>query len=1387
MINTLTRTCTFMYKSALKLFFKAKGHAKGWHLCFLLICLQLPAQTAKFYSTDNKLSSTLINQVLEDKEGLIWVATEDGLNRYDGAKFKTYKFSTKDSTSILNNYVRCMYQTLNGQLLFGFFNGLQQYNTGTQSFSEIDLFDKQGSKEHCHVSSILERKNGELLIATSGSGIFKLHNENGVVAGRLAVEVVKSEFIQKLFEDKQRNLWVITQDKGVYCIAENGTISRYFYKNESEANISSICQAPNGNIYIGKLNEGLYKFEPKSKSFKKIPYTQCHLSIKTLYVNSPDEIYIGTDSSGMKVFNPYTETFSDVSLGINKFDFSKTKVHSIIKDRSHNLWLGIYQKGVALIPHKPNNFKYIGYQSINNNTIGSNSVMAIHEDRSNNLWVGTDGDGVYGLDNAGNLKKHYLNKEVTTIMSIYEDSNNTVWVGSYLNGIASLNKSTGEFNFNYEIKDENSHKVERIYSITEDGNKTLWIGSMGSGLFSLDLETGKIKDRNTGATIGLSYNPNNKMQNFWINTLLYSKENKLYIGTYNGLSCLDLETNSFIFSDGLNRVLAHKIIYSLYEDAEGNLWIGTSEGIFLKPKNSWKLENFSTKDGLSSNVVCAIKGDGQNNLWISTHHGISKFNKASQQFTNFYFNDGLQGNEFSKGAVTYDDQNAIYFGGINGITYFKPEQIIDEGKIPDIRLTACYLQNKEITTATKSNGRAIIEKDIMKADTLFLSHKDNTFNLEFAATNFIEPQRLTYFYNLNGKEWVSLQQGSNMLTFNDLVPGTYSLRVKAKEFKSFSPVKNFTIIVRPPWFLSLWAKICYTIIVVLITWAIYNQIHQRYKIKEKIRLQQYENQINEAKIQFFTNISHEIKTPMSLITNPLKKMMKSDIDPDRQKAYRIMHRNSERILHLINQLMEMRKIDKGQIDLKYQKVEMVSLIKDICFLFEDQKKAKEINLEFHNDQEELYAAIDPNYFDKTIQNILSNAFKFTPNGGHIKINLESVVNEAGKKCFKITVKDNGKGIDEHAIEKIFDRFYRATQDEMHPKEGTGIGLHLTRSIVNLHNGKVYAENNKDQKGCSLIMEIPLEKANANVKELDHLPLTGPVAPKCYKPQPVLSLFNTNSVSNGEDAPCKGKHTILLIDDDAEIRNYLRRELSLKYHILEASNGKEAYGIILQEPLDLIISDVKMPEMDGVTLCRKLKKNINVNHIPLILLTAKSREQDNIIGLDIGADAYLSKPFNLEILKKTVQNIIHNREMLKNTYGGNQIPEDKLETIQIRSADEKLINRVTKLINENLDNPDLNVEMIAREIGISRVHLYRKLKELTNQSARDYVRNIRLKQAGDLLATKNLSISEVTYATGFSHVSKFSSSFKEFYGVSPKVYKDSHLKKEYINEHESMAS
>lgn len=1341
------------------------------------------AQTAKLFSTDTKISNSLVNQVYQDSKGLIWIATEDGLNRYDGAKFTVYRHQKDDSLSILNNYVRHIFEDHTGRLYFGFLNGLQIHDHATQTFKEVPLYNSKHIKVSPHIFSIMERKNGDVLIGTSGAGIFKLKKDP--VKGLYAQEIiglVSTNFIQTIFEDHKNNLWILTQSKGVYKIGADNQVSVFFQKNESEGNLSSICEDANGTIYIGKLNEGLYKYNASTGTFQNISQQyKGHLPIKTLYASGEGEILLGTDGCGVKTYNTITHTITETDFGITKFDVTKSKVHSIIKDNSGNLWMGIYQKGVMYLPSKSNNFKYIGYQSFTNNIIGSSYITALYKDHNNILWVGTDGDGIYGINPDGTQHAHFKNEQNIAILCIYEDSENTLWIGTYLNGMASVDRTTGKLNYLNSIKDACNQNVEHIYSILEDHNKNLWIATMGSGIYVMNIKTGAVTNFGLNDLENKTTDIDDTLFNNWVNCMFLSSDNKIYIGTYDGLCRYDLNSKKFLYDSGINHILNGKIIHSVYEDQSGNIWIGTCEGLYRNEKETGLLTNYTTRQGLPNNAICAIQGDAENNLWISTHYGISKFTPETHHFTNYYYNDGLQGNEFSRG-VCLTDGTFLYFGGINGITYFDPSRITDEGIIPELRITACYIRNKEVIKGMKSGKQEIIDTAIINADTINLAYNDNTFNIEFATTNFIEPERLTYYYSLNDQDWISLRQGVNSVTFNDLVPGNYTLKIKAKEYKTFSPVKTISIIISPPWYLSVWAKLAYTLIFMAISLIIIQQIKQRYQTKEQIREQNYINQIHEAKLQFFINISHEIKTPISLLTNPLRKLMETDFDSSRQKAYQVMKRNSDRILLLINQLMDMRKIDKGQIRLKFQRTEIISIIEDLCSLFDDQREAKNIRFEFEHDMPFLFAYVDPKYFDKIIQNVLSNAFKFTPSNGRIKVSLKIPEAKDGIDHIQIVVSDNGKGIKENEIERIFERFYQSSDMEKQP-EGTGIGLHLTRSIVTLHHGIIKAENNADGKGCSFIIEIPLGKQHLHEEEI--------YEPSFEDQEPVfikeVLIPPTAEPAEITDEPAKvrskSKYRVLVVDDDEEIRSYLKRELSDTYHIMESANGKEALSVILQKAPNLILSDVKMPEMDGITLCRKIKQNVNVNHIPVILLTAKSGEKDNIEGLDIGADAYLSKPFNLDILKKTIQNIIQNRELLKNSYAGNQLPEDQIEQISIISSDEKLVQKVMAFINENISNPDLNVEMIASQIGISRVHLYRKLKELTNQSARDLIKNIRLKQAGTLLSSKKLSITEVTYATGFPNVSKFSSSFREFYGVSPKVYRELHLENTEVVPHE----
>lgn len=1353
-------------------------------LTLIILCpLLTVAQSGRLFSTDSELSSSLINDVHQDSKGLIWIATEDGLNRYDGSKFTIFKQNHRNSKSLLNNYVKKVFEDSENRLYFGFFNGLQIYDHATENFKEIPLLLENNEAYKAHVLCFIERKNGQVLVGTSGQGIFEIQNPDSAPAAHSVANLIASQFILNLFEDNEQNLWIITQDQGIFKIDSNNHTRQYLFNGKYQNNISTIIEDADQNIFIGSFNHGLLKYNKASDKFIPISSTE-NTSITSLYLLKENKILVGTDGEGLKTFLPSQQEMNETNFTFPNYNFSKAKVHSIIEDKVGNLWLGLYHKGVMLIPRRKNNFNYIGYQSFKYNIIGSSTVMSIYKDDDETLWIGTDSDGLYGISPSLKKKYHYAydisNKgNPSTIMSIYEDSKKNLWIGTYLNGLTKLNKENDKFEYVEGLIDEKNNKVDRVFSIIEDNNNRLWIGTMGSGLFSLNLNSNEIKNHNV-IRDHEDYQQRDALQNEWINCLLFSGGNKLYIGTFDGLSTLDLKTYSYINEQGTSRFLSGKIVYSLFEDKQNNLWIGTSEGLYFKPEGEEIKRKYTTEDGLPSNIISSILSDKENNLWISTSHGISKFIPSKNQFLNYFFDDGLQGNEFLKNA-SFASGNQLYFGSTNGVTYFDPSEIVEQQIEPNVEITGFYLQDKIVKKGMKSGKYNIVNKAIINADTLHLSHKDNDFSIEFSSLEFVNPERVKFLYKFDGGDWIKLQPGVNSVVFSDLQPDYYSFEVKAEDQGHFSDIRSLGIIVHPPWYFSIWMKFLYLGLFITLCYLIIIQIRQRQKTRERLQSYKQAREINEAKLQFLTNISHDIKTPISLIINPLKKLTLSDDNEVRQKSYRIMQRNSDRILQLIDQLIDARKLDKGQIDLKFHQVELLSFIKEIYSLFEDQVNEKNLRVEFSSEVETLDVWIDPKHFDKIIQNVLSNAVKFSPKNGLIKIlittkNLGISAATSVNKYFHIIVKDDGPGINESEIEKIFERFYQ-TNKKLSRSEGTGIGLHLTRSIAKLHHGTIYARNNRNGVGCKFIVSIPLGKLHLRPEEIeqDHI-IDENETVKPEEKKLISPFLKDEGDSNTNN---KNKPKILVIDDNQDVRNYICEELQSQYNIISASNGKSAFPIALKENPDLIVSDIVMPQMNGIKFCRKVKNNIHINHIPIILLTGKTDDETKVQGLDIGADAYLAKPFNIEILKKTIKSLIRNRKILKNSYGGHQSHNDKIEKVEIKSSDDKLIQRFMDVVSKNINNPDLNVEMIARELGISRVHLYRKLKQLTNQSARDLIRNVRLNQAGELMLSKNIMVSEVAYATGFSSVSKFSTSFREYYGISPSTYRNKNIPKDGI--------
>ena len=1363
--------------------------------CFLIGSTPvMKAQTGKFYSTDKELSNSLINAVYQDRKGFIWIATENGLNKFDGTRFSIYRHNATDSTSLKNNYVRTLFEDSRGNFWIGCINGLQRYDRATDNFHELFISRKDGRKNP-HITSIIERRNGDLWIATSGQGAISLKKNSNPASFHIETELtdrIGSNYLNVIFEDSRQNLWIATEEKGLYRYSpESKELKSYKAPYHIAGDdVSAICEDAHGQIFVGTLTKGLFRLSSRQEgNFEPVLYqNRMNLNIRTLIIDTRGKLIIGTDGEGVKEYQPQQDIIVDSEINAGPFDFSKSKVHSLIEDKDHNLWLGIFQKGLILVPGISNKFDYYGYKSIHNNTIGSSCVMAIHTDEQATIWIGTDNDGLYAINDQGKQLRHYTHQAGNpqsvpgTILCLYEDSNQELWLGSYFDGLARMNKQTGTCQDATSLLQGNLNAGKpKVSCIIEDKNKNLWVGTYGSGLYKINLPTQHVtyyeSTRNENDDWSI-----NRLPNDWISYLLEDKEGMIWIGTYKGLAVLNPQTDNFINYKKQNNLLPGYVVYSLLESSNGEIWAGTSEGLVCLNKDRLTPVLFTTADGLPSDIICGLAEDEKKNIWISTHQGISKLNPPEKKFINYYAGDGLQGNEFTRTAVFKDKRGKIFFGGTNGVTAFYPQDITEIKKEMNVLITGFHVANRPVKKGDKSGNNVITDTAVMDTEQFTLAYNENTFSIDFSVLEFSNPDRISYQYKIKelGDEWISTQPGTNRVTYSSLKPGKYTFSVQARDHNNFSNIRTVTIAITPPWYQTWWAKVIWGCLGALLIYALTMYILSRIRHRQEVMRQKHMEQINEAKLQFFINISHEIRTPMTLIISPLEKLLAEH--SEKQPVYLMIYRNAQRILRLINQLMDIRKLDKGQMHLKFRETDIVGFINDLMQTFNYQAQKKNITFTFEKELEgadSLKVWIDLNNFDKVLMNVLSNAFKYTHEGGNIEVSLKTGHNDAYrgalKDYFEIDITDNGIGIDKNKIGQIFERFYQIDNDMTQSNFGTGIGLHLSRSLVELHHGIIKAENREDGQGTRFIIRLPLGSNHLKAEELENPEETG--SEPTISQLPKDSIYETeeeNKTNEYRKPKAKTRYRVLIVEDDEEIRRYIRSELDSDFRIYECTNGREGLETILKEKPDLVISDVMMPEMDGITLCRKIKQNININHIPIILLTAKSKAEDQIEGLEIGADAYIVKPFNTELLRTTISNLIANRERLRGKLVGEQQVEEKITKIEMKSNDEILMSKVMKTINDHLADPTLNVEMLAANVGMSRVHMHRKLKELTNQSARDFIRSIRLKQAANLLREKNLSVSEVAYATGFSNLSHFSNTFRDFYGISPSEYKEQQM-------------
>ena len=1284
----------------------------------ITISLMVWADSGELF-TSGKLSSSLINCIVQDKYGYIWVGTEYGLSKFDGYRFTNYLHNEEDTTSITDNIISDLLVDKKGNLWIGCAKGLMRYNYETNNFSRLQFPD--GRKPRIY--SMVESHRGDILLGTAGYGLYSVKN-NGIEKTannrftirweRAYAERDSDVFFTHIYEDKHHYLWQSSHlSTFTRFIEKQGKVQRKDFKSPYGAPVEFIQHRPQAMLIVCMY--GIIYYDYRTGRIADAGYDlgtfKNHVTINNATFDHDGNLYISTSEHGALIIKKGSNKVEQLENSNSNFNLSTAFVNDIIEDKDNNLWIGCYKKGLYLLNQRQQAFSSWSF-SAQNYIIGS-SVSSIAPGENGETWCTVQNSGVFCFDASGKIIAHPTSPAGTCI--IYKDRRGAYWIS---NGSAlySYNPHTGAY------QEKLTFTSAGIYCMTDDNQGNLYISVYSKGLYIYNVESGKVTVLNMRQRGNKGF-----LCNDWVRSMAFDHTGHLWIGTSNGVSCLNTKTLSFK-DFGWNIILKDRQANGICEGKNGNMIIGTEEGLYLFDRKNNKTLALPHAEVLKGKQVCSIIKDHQGDLWISTTMGIWQYDQKNRQFIGHINGNGLTTREYVLGSSIHTASDLIAFGTSDGITTFYPERVrAKKMELGDVHLTNFIIDGKPINCLT---------------DEFTIPYEENSFTLEFSLLNYRNTDNISFQYRINEGKWNSTNEGSNAVSFNKLKPGSYTLEVRAMSNGNFS--KKSTIIhikVCDPWYASTWAFLLYFLTAAgIILYIIYR--YERHRKED----------LEETKMQFLINATHDIRSPLTLIMGPLNKLKTRITDAESKQDIDTIDRNAQRLLLLVNQILDERKIDKDQMHLHCQKTDLKEFLRGIMSLYNFNVQERSITLSLKEDESlkeegNLQVWIDRINFDKVISNLLSNAMKYTSDGGEI-----TLIIGKNKESAIIKVEDTGIGLKEEKTDRLFERFYQGNNNSDIHIEGTGIGLNLCRALVKMHGGTIRAYNRTDGiKGSCFEVNIPLGK--------EHL-----------KPEEILQEDGTKiAESTGKRTQANRNFNILIVDDDAEIAHYIKTELSDWYRFEHASNGKEGLKMLLTGKYDLVISDVMMPEMDGVTMLKKIKGNSNVSDIPVILLTSKSEVENRLEGLRKGADAFLAKPFNMEELHILIDNLVDNVRRIRGKYSGAQGQKAKIEQIQVKGNNDALMERVMKYMNEHLADPDLNVEKLTEDVGISRAQLHRKLKEIAGVSAGEFIRNLRLEQAARLIEEGQINITQVAYSVGFSNQTHFSTVFKKHYGMSPSEY------------------
>lgn len=1325
--------------------------------------------------------------MFKDSRGLMWFGSSEGLCRFDGTNVTVYKHEPGNEASLCHNEITAIIEDNDHNLWIGTAHGLNRYNPQQDRFENIDSLDR--NKNHLSnlfITALAQDSRGQLWIGTLGSGIniydpvnfrFDYKYFNNSRDNYVPVDYITSILI---YDDKA---WIGTRAGIKIFNTETHEEESLPDVGESlqKKKITRIIHGHDGNLWISTYDGEIVCLSTgqnihRIKTYQNLLQgSQAATSVTDLGYDRSKNLWLVTENAGISYLN--TSSGNVIQLlpdEGNPYSLPSRSIRTVYVTDDERIWIGTYNKGLFFADTRLKKFEWYKRNPLSTESLRGNDVRAFSEDKEGNLWIATDGGlTMFNIKRRETHNPEYINKKLgdKLIKDVLIDTRGNLWIGTRDDGVVMVNLKTNTItDFNVTSSGTGNNKVVCIY---EDKRNTIWVGTLGSGLFYFD--------KNSHRFISLCEKDQEEYipDKAFVTSIVEATDNTLWVGTLYGLYALQRKTDNIFlykvyYSNNTLGSLSSSRIQVIYEDPDEQLWFGTYDnGLNLLDKENGTFEHYIEGNGLPNNSIKAIIADSKGNLWISSNSGLSKFNPRTRTSKNYSTEDGLNSNSFHVNACLKTATGEFVFGGDNGFNVFYPDSIHEYNNPPVVHLTDLRINNASLKIGAENSP---LKKHIGFINSISLSYDQHSFMIDFAAISYGPPEKNQYCYKLEGFEdtWNCIRS-HRTATYTNIDAGNYVLLVKgANSDGVWSEVPaRLSITVHPPIWKTWWALLLYTILCISIAYIVYRVRTERIKIKNQLKLEKMErekeHELTLSKMRFFTNISHELRTPLSLILMPLESIVSSPYLPSAiKKSLHTAYKNATSLMRLVNELMDFSKLDNAKPFLKVQKGEIIQFITEITSSFSDISEKRNITLNIAATPPPLYGWFDRDKLEKILRNVLSNAFKFSPDNGDIKV-LIDIKNQNNRKhnepasresqeslrYLEVIVIDNGVGIAPDELPFIFDKFYQAKSSFNIQNPGTGIGLSLTKALIELHHGNIIAESVPD-KETRFIITFPIDKCAYPDEEVIEAPMD--------------ILENDHDHASYESVvidPNLGKPELLIIEDNDELREYLVAEFSIEFSVTEAKDGNDGLLAAFEKIPDLIVSDVVMPTKTGIELCREIKSDIRTSHIPFILLTAKTTTEDQVKGLETGADVYVTKPFSARVLKAHVKQIILARRKLYVHFSQDAyLMPGNLTSNEI---DKEFLQKAIDFINENLLNTQLSVESIAELFNLSRSQVYRKIKALTGQTVVEFIRVIRLKHALKLMETKKYTLSEVSYLSGFNSLSYFTRSFKDQYGKAPSEY------------------